>query len=216
MGPDMLCAISWCKANRVNVTEILDWSHGCKNDDISTVKEMGLWDWQLLMLVLFNVDENPFGSDERWHQVESAWSHCKENYTQRDCVLFSAYAADMVQEQSLEYPLTGDEQLDPEAAMWNRMVADGFRNKGHQTNTARYLAPRKKGADFLPFWSMKRCKYEYTGIEIGCLSGKKWLQLKVPDTAAIASAKGKEPSTSSSGAQCTERALRNACSNGLE
>ena len=63
---------------------------------------------------------------------------------------------------------------------------------------------------------MKQCKYEYVGIELGLVSTKKFLGLRVQNAEDVAHAHGARHTTDAARPSVEAKALRDACANGIE
>ena len=73
-GSDGLSAVSFLRSLGVSMTFISDWSHGAQNDFYDTLKDLSLWNFWVMMLVVMNVEHGPWADDVRWNQILDAWT----------------------------------------------------------------------------------------------------------------------------------------------
>lgn len=66
-GQRRVSAVSYLKSLGCNLTCIPDWSHGGQNDFYDTLRELHLFSFWVLCMIMWNVEHGPGGDDLRWN-----------------------------------------------------------------------------------------------------------------------------------------------------
>lgn len=65
-GGDGLCGASFLRAIGANISVIVDWSHCSNNDFHDALRDLGLFRFWLLVMILLHVEHGPRSDDMRW------------------------------------------------------------------------------------------------------------------------------------------------------
>lgn len=211
-GSDNLSAISWMRANSFNLTCIPDWSHGAQNDFYGCLRDLSVYSFWIMCLVVWNVEHGPWQDDLRWQQVGDAWAEATEQFDMQSMPIFSEFLEEVVKENGGSGALLSSSEFDTvEATVWD-MMRGGWRPKGYKTNTNKFFATRQKAVSFAKWWHVTLMKYTWLCLESGQVSTKRVANLNIK---APPPEQGDRATTSSNRPDFAERALRGSAQNAM-
>ena len=87
LGSDCVCATNCAIYHfELNFTRTPDFDHGAQRSLIDTLKNAGLYEFFLLMVVSWNLPNGPANNDYRYHQITEACDHLGRKHTSKTCV----------------------------------------------------------------------------------------------------------------------------------
>lgn len=210
-GSDGLSAVSYLKSLSSNLTCIPDWSHGGQNDYYDTLRELNLFSFWVLCMIMWNVEHGPWGDDLRWNQVEHGWAEAWEHMTLATMPLFAENLQAAIREQGGEAQVLQSSSHDKvKDAMWS-IMSEGWRPKDYKTCLNRFFAARGKAATFSKWWHLTLIKFSYFCMEAGQISTAKVAKLAKPPAVKD----DQRPTTDAFKPDIAERALRASAQNAL-
>jgi len=169
----------------VCVKKAADPNHGCQRDQFVVLRELGYYQFWLLLMVSINMPYGPNNTEERLDQFRNK---CKElsGTNPRTNALFMARSADAIMDLSLagvEMPGEKDKDLE----LWDYWVARGhFRRDGYRCNLNRFQGGFVRVAKELQNWSLDLFEAEHVAIEMDMLKSKAlmrhYLEMDAKDT----------------------------------
>lgn len=156
-GGDNLCAVNFLRHIKANITFLADWSHGANNDFHDAVRDMGLFKFWLLAMILLNMEHGPWGEHVRWAQCSEAWQELRAHSGAKTCPLYLEYSGRIVREMMQKGVLEVKPGEDAEIAAWRALESEApCLRKGAKTNLARFRAGRRAAALLIEKWMSKR------------------------------------------------------------
>ena len=214
-GSDGLSAVSFLRDRGVNVSVICDWSHGGQNDLYDSLKDLQIYNFWVLCLVVWNVEHGPWNDDMRWSQVLSSWNEATKHFEPTTMPLFVENLPRVIHENGgRDAILQCSEETSVEKVLWEKMSV-GWRPKGYKTNLNRFWATRQKAEQFNAWWHMTLSKYSYLCLENGQMSTKKIASLAVKPSVTVSGASEEPTTTDSAKSDAVEKALRCSAQNAI-
>ena len=216
-GSDMLCGGTHLRSLMLCITLVCDWSHGGQNDFYDCLKELGLFPFWLLLLIVMNVEHGPFHDDLRFNQQREGWADACKHFDWTNFPLFREKLSQILEENGgeakvLENLEDGEDNV--EKALWD-LAKVGWRPKGYKTNLNRFGATREKAMEMKPWWSISQMKYEHIALEMGMMKGKKLQSLLIKNPSLNPDGSVNDGSTDASRVCVSDRALRGCAQNSV-
>ena len=179
----------------MNLTEWWDWSHGCANDMKDSMKTVGLWPLQILLLVVHNLGHGPERDEMlRFHQINESLKFLFEHFDAKNCELFKARAPAILQEMS--HKVDFKEDMTANESLFEHLKQDSAYPKiGHQTRMCQFMGFQERNQELLDDWTCRLFKAELLALECDWLSSAAVKQRLKVNTDVLEEA-GKETTTS--------------------
>ena len=92
LGPDGMCAMmALLYYFGLNLTKFPDFDHACQRAVLEMLRESGLMDFMMLMMVALNVPQGPDNNDQRYKQNQEAGDKLLNTQDARSCVPLSSF-----------------------------------------------------------------------------------------------------------------------------
>ena len=139
---------------RANIVAMFEWSHGANNDLHGLFKDLRLYDFALICLVIFNMPHGP-DRDEgvRHEQFKDMVSIVVQSFTPQTATLFRARSGRMLQELAGVFDL--DPSIGEESSLWQHIMDTQTSNPmGDRVNMCQYMGWWIGSKSLLPVWTL--------------------------------------------------------------
>lgn len=217
-GSDGLAGVHAClykESLRLNLSVWYDWSHGCCRDLEGAYRQVGKFQFMLMMLVPMNIPHGP-EKDEgmRYEQLSAAWRHMLSTYEPSSFELWQSFAGRILDDAADNIQLPGVAAATEELWHWLKHDDVAWPPKGHRIKLCEYMAWIRGAERFLRDWSKMQFLCEFISLEMDMFVGSAFREhLLVPSSAARMAT---DTQTTNSGiTQIDQKILRSACQNAV-
>ena len=173
LGSDNVCAFHALEKKLLgNVDLWPDGSHAANRDTWLMLGHVGMKQFWILMMCVWNVPFGPMGDDGWLNTLMEAWEMIKE-MTCDKCPLFLEMAPRMIEAFVRAGIMLPGEQSE-EQELWNMLLERGpFRRYGSRVNANRFQGSIHAAKQHLQDWHLDLFVRTFVAIELDMLKGKK-------------------------------------------
>ena len=206
------CALAY--GYSVNTFLLPDASHSVQRSFEGMLKDSGLWDFWLLMLISWNLEHGPHTDRARHYQIKEALQTLLTNRTPAQVPLFQQLAGAMVADLEDGGVMQFPRERAIEAELWDWLVQYSKSGTLHRrVSTNRFGGTQNAAMKHAPYWSVELFTRTFLALEMGWLKGSKFVQkITAKGSGASATAAG---GTHPKHLQVDDRVLRKCCANAV-
>jgi len=197
----------------VCLTKVPDPDHSCLRALLQALKEVHLYEFIVLMLVVWNFVNGPQDNDYRYHQLRGAAEKVMKTFTWLTNKHFQEHAPNILEEmREAGVELPGNESPDKEAYdYWCQRQS--FRRKKDKVMMGRFCQFTHRMEHELQWWTMDLYEREVVGIELDMFKSAKFCRRMIK-TASLDIPEGGLP-TSSKVLTVDDKAIRSCADTAL-
>ena len=186
LGPDGNTGTSaWLYLLDLNVTKNPDVDHGLMRGLLDALKDVHLYEFVFLMLVVFNFFCGPRDNDYRYQQMREAGLKLQETFSARTCASFQHHCPGIIEDlerAGVMFPHVKDQ--DEECwDIWKQRHAS--RNKRDKVSMGRFCAFIEGMEHQMPYWKIDLWEREHMGIELDMFKSKKFCRRMIVKAADL-------------------------------
>ena len=175
-GPDACAALSFLTRELpMNIDPIFCVSHACHNDTKLALKRAGLWPHQLLMVLAWRAWRGPWGSEDRYQQVQDTCTANFATLTPGTDPLFHSIQLGLLRDAD-ELWRAGEPDI--EQVLWDRLKSSRcFHAKGAEVSMTRFMGSIVKSQEEDREWHGRLYGLTAACLELGLLDSEKFSSL---------------------------------------
>ena len=191
-----------------------DEEHKVKNNWEGGLKDEGLFDFQLLLLISDNYKFGPRDDERKWLHQETLEAVYGTKHP-RDVPTILALCPNMVDELESADVMVFPREQDIEQEVWAFLKERNRAGRtGRRVSMCRFGAPTHSGRHNNLFWTVDLFETTIVAIENDMAKGKKFTE-KITLTAGASEGVGESGSTNPHHITIEDRSLRNCCQNNV-
>ena len=176
---------------KLNLWEWSDQSHGGNRSFEGVLRDVGMYDFWLLLLISWNLPWGPDKDESRRNQISQAMEDLFAMTVPEDCPLFIEAAPTMLKELDEAGVFMLQHERSPEWKLWDWLKTKGqFEKTGRRTTMCRFGGTLATASQQRPLWSMHLFQRTWCALELDMLKGKRFTEKLVTKSSAVATGEG--------------------------
>lgn len=191
-----------------------DPSHACQRSFEGALKDCGVWQYWLLLLISWNLEHGPYSDRHRHNQLQESLKQLLENRSPQQVPLFLHLAPWMAKDLEVGGLATFPRDRPLEEELWEWLRERSKRRPlGRRVSTNRFGGTQHAALQHRPLWAVELFERTFLALELDFLSGQRFL-----DRLLVKTNKGtslSEGGTDPRRLQVDDKALRSCCANAV-
>eukprot|EP00971_Amphidinium_carterae_P054426 1072187-Amphidinium_carterae.1 len=211
-GSDGFSAYWWMIKEHLNISLWADPSHCAWNDLKGSLKDVGLFGFWMMQMVVHNVPHGPWNDDARHQQLLEAWQEALASGNGDDNALFQRLLPDIQDELKTKVHF---DNHDMSKEVWDYICEERpFQRKGCKSNLNRFFSTTHNARESLHLWTLRFFQYSFCGLELDMLKNPADATLNLKDTDDTANM-GESKTTDSTQPTIVDKAMQRKAGNAM-